>query len=94
METAMENRNITFKFSERWQSYRKRRRMQRFAEILIEAREAKPELLRYLERLEMISENQARELKMLRWSLSCEQMADVDEELDRYDWLLKAGKLG
>jgi hypothetical protein len=67
--------------------------MQRFAELLIQAREAKPELLRYLERLEMLSENQARELKMLRWTLSGEQMADLDEELDRYEWLLKAGKL-
>jgi hypothetical protein len=74
-------------------AYRIRRRMRRFAELLIEAREAKPELLRYLEGLEMKTETQARELKMLRWTLTGEQMADWDQEQDKADWLRRLGKV-
>ncbi|MEO7426925.1 MAG: hypothetical protein ABI036_17185 [Fibrobacteria bacterium] len=60
--------------------------MRHLAALLIEAKEAKPELLRYLEGLELQSENQGKELKMLRWTRSCEQFADLDQELDRKDW--------
>ncbi|MDB5049652.1 MAG: hypothetical protein JWO30_2723 [Fibrobacteres bacterium] len=77
----------------KWRSFRLRRRMHRFANLLIKAREAKPELLSYLERLEMRSENQARELKMLRWTLAGEQMADWDQEQDRIEWLLRLGRV-
>ncbi|HKP94133.1 MAG TPA: hypothetical protein VJ385_00110 [Fibrobacteria bacterium] len=76
----------------KWSSFRLRRRMRRFAVLLVEAREAKPELLRYLESLEMKSDNQARELEMLRWTLAGEKMADWDHEQDRQDWLNRIGK--
>jgi hypothetical protein len=75
----------------KWKSYRLRRRMRRFANLLIKAREAKPELLSYLESLEMKSESQARELKTLRWSLAGEQMADWDQEQDKWEWFLRLG---
>jgi hypothetical protein len=81
------------KVSAIWKAYRLRRRMRRIAMLLIEARLGQPELLRYLERLEMRIENQERELRMLRWAVSGEQMADWDHEQDIWDWHRKGGQV-
>lgn len=86
----MTNMGLPARLAAKWKSARLRRRMRRFAMLLIEAREVKPELLRYLEWLETKSENQARELKALRWTVAGEQMADWDEAQDRKDWLDRA----
>jgi hypothetical protein len=89
----MANMGLPVRIVAKWQSFRLRRRMHSFANLLIKAREAKPELLSYLERLEMTSDNQARELKMLRWTLAGEQMADWDQEQDRLEWFLRLARL-
>jgi hypothetical protein len=89
----MMSMGLPARMAAKWRSLRLRRRMHRFALLLIEAREAKPELLRYLEGLELKSECQARELKALRWTLSGEQMADWDQEQDKQEWMQRAGKL-
>jgi hypothetical protein len=77
----------------KWKAFRLRRRMRYFAALVVEAREAKPELLRYLESLESKAENQARELKALRWTLAGEQLADWDQEQDRLEWRNRPAKL-
>ena len=59
-----------------------KRRMKRLARMLVAAKEAKPELYRYLETLEARYESQARELRMMRWTVSGERFADIDEDLD------------
>ncbi len=64
--------------------------MKRWARLLIEAKQAKPQLFHYLEALETRFESQSRELRMLRWTLSGERFADLDEELDlqiRHSWI-------
>jgi hypothetical protein len=70
----------------RWHFFRLRRRMRRFAELLMQAREAGPELFRYVEALEMRVDSQERELNVLRWTVRGEQMADWDLEQDQLEW--------
>ena len=81
----------------RWKFRRLRRRMRRSAWLLMEAREAGPELFRYVETLELQLDRQERELKALRWTVKGERMADWDQEQDQLEWRLKtesgSGKL-
>ena len=79
----MLNNGLTMRWSMRWKHFRLRRRMKRFARLLVKAREAKPRLLSYLEELECRSERQSRELDTLRWTMTGERFADLDQELDR-----------
>ena len=89
LEYAMANNGLPARIGAKWKSIRLRRRMRRFAILLVQAREAEPELIRYLEALEMKCESQDRELRMLRWTLSGEQMADLDMEEDKREWSLR-----
>lgn len=66
----------------RWTNYRFRKRMRSSACLLVKSREIKPEVLRYLESLEFRVEKQDRELRMLRWSMEGELMANWDREQD------------
>lgn len=66
----------------RWRNYRFRKRMHSSACLLVKSREIKPEVLRYLESLEYRIEKQDKELRMLRWSLEGELMAEWDREQD------------
>ena len=70
----------------RWKAYRLRRRMHRHARQLIRAQEAGPDLLRYMEALEMRVDRQERELAALRWTVKGERMADWDQEQDQLEW--------
>jgi hypothetical protein len=70
----------------RWRAYRMRQRMHRLARLLMRAREAGPDLFRYLEALEMRVDRQERELAALRWTVKGERMADWDQEQDQLEW--------
>lgn len=70
----------------RWKYYRLRKRMHGLARLLMRAREAGPELYRYVETLEAQVDRQERELGYLRWTVNGERMADLDLEQDRLEW--------
>lgn len=70
----------------RWRTYRLRKRMRRIMQSLIQAKEAGPELFRYVEALEMRVDRQERELASLRWTVKGERMADWDQEQDQLEW--------
>ena len=70
----------------RWKAYRLRKRMHGLARLLIRAREAGPDLFRYVEALEMRVDRQERELTALRWTVKGERMADWDLEQDQLEW--------
>jgi hypothetical protein len=70
----------------RWRTYRLRKRMRQITRLLMRAREASPDLFRYLEALEMRVDRQERELAALRWTANGERMADWDQEQDQLDW--------
>lgn len=70
----------------RWKAYRLRKRMHRLALLLMRAREASPDLFRYVEALEMRVDRQERELAALRWTVKGERMADWDQEQDQMEW--------
>ena len=71
---------------QRWRFFWFRRRMRRFARWLERAREAGPELYRYVEALELRVDRQERELSALRWTVDGERMADWDLEQDQLEW--------
>ena len=73
----------------RWGLFRTRRRMHRMAAALIRAREAGPDLFRYVEALELRVDRQERELNALRWTVNGERMADWDLEQDQLEWRQK-----
>lgn len=70
----------------RWRAYRLRKRMHRIIRLLMSAREAGPDLFRYVEALEMRVDRQERELAALRWTVKGERMADWDQEQDQLEW--------
>lgn len=69
-----------------WKYYRLRKRMHGLARLLMKAREAGPELFRYVEMLEAQVDRQERELNHLRWTVNGERMADWDLEQDQLEW--------
>jgi hypothetical protein len=73
-------------FFARWRAYRLRKRMHRIIRLLMRAREAGPDLFRYVEALEMRVDRQERELATLRWTVKGERMADWDQEQDQLEW--------
>lgn len=70
----------------RWRAFRLRKRMHRISRLLMRAREAGPDLFRYVEALEMRVDRQERELAALRWTAKGERMADWDQEQDQLEW--------
>jgi hypothetical protein len=72
--------------TERWKAFRLRKRMHRITRLLMLAREAGPDLYRYVEALEMRVDRQERELAALRWTVKGERMADWDQEQDQLEW--------
>ncbi len=64
----------------KWRFFWLRRRMLHFAMLQIKAREAGPELYRYLEALECRVDTQERELKSLRWTMVGERLGGSGEE--------------
>jgi hypothetical protein len=69
-----------------WKYYRLRKRMHGLARLMMQAREAGPELYRYVEMLENQVDRQERELNHLRWTVGGERLADLDLEQDRLEW--------
>ena len=69
-----------------WKYYRLRKRMHGVARLLMQAREAGPELYRYIETLEAQVDRLERELSYLRWTVNGERMADLDLEQDQLEW--------
>jgi hypothetical protein len=62
----------------RFKSYRMRMRMRSRANFLVKVRALKPEVLSYLESLEFQVDRQEKEMRLLRWALEGEQMANWD----------------